>query len=432
MKNKRLDKPEVEIQRAWNNIQTGYSFVIDDGALLKVFSPGTWNVEDGPDFINAKISINGKVITGPIEVHRRASDWMKHNHNSDAAYNNVILHVVGVNDLSAECAATLPQVFVLPRNVKSTQNEKYLRGNCADYFFNINSEQLLAALCAAGIERFYAKSERILKEMVKSGVEKYCMRLIFEAAGYKRNRDSFVELFERFYEYPVEIRKKSPSAILWGESGLLPDSAVVTQTDEMRQFTDNIWREWWRIRIGSRPGINWKRLSRPANSPERRIAAIIELYQRFGENPLQQISQLIFGYEDKAQIGKIIVDALVCHHPFWDKYNSFTAVASKGAAVFGNSSALEMTVNAILPSLYAAAKIGGSDSSLPLSVWLTLPATQSNRITKIAAARWFKVPAADDKLFKSAAACQGVLHLYREYCDKCHADCGACLIANSI
>ena len=34
-----------------------------------------------------------------MEIHVKSSDWNRHGHNKDEAYNNVILHVVAVNDM---------------------------------------------------------------------------------------------------------------------------------------------------------------------------------------------------------------------------------------------------------------------------------------------------------------------------------------------
>ncbi len=45
-----------------------------------------------------------------MEVHIKSSDWLKHRHQDDAAYKNVILHVIWENDKEI----TLPGGFWLP------------------------------------------------------------------------------------------------------------------------------------------------------------------------------------------------------------------------------------------------------------------------------------------------------------------------------
>ena len=69
-----------------------------DGKTLQVIDPGRLNTDSGPDFFNAKIKIDGQLWVGNVEIHVRASDWFRHGHDKDPAYNSVILHVVGVSD----------------------------------------------------------------------------------------------------------------------------------------------------------------------------------------------------------------------------------------------------------------------------------------------------------------------------------------------
>ena len=75
-----------------------HKFSLTDGRKLEVIDVGTHNVESGPDFSNAKIKIDDLIWSGNIEIHVNASDWHKHKHHFDKAYDNVILHVVYRDD----------------------------------------------------------------------------------------------------------------------------------------------------------------------------------------------------------------------------------------------------------------------------------------------------------------------------------------------
>ncbi|MBK7667189.1 MAG: DUF2851 family protein [Sphingobacteriaceae bacterium] len=65
-----------------------------NGAKLKLFHQGELNKDAGPDFFNAKIEADGITLVGNVEIHVNSSDWLKHGHENDKAYNNLILHVV--------------------------------------------------------------------------------------------------------------------------------------------------------------------------------------------------------------------------------------------------------------------------------------------------------------------------------------------------
>lgn len=83
-----------------------------DGQAVDVIDPGVHNlVNSGPDFFNAKVKINGMLWAGNVEVHERSSDWFRHHHDTDAAYNNVVLHIVSAADAEVRTAdgKQLPQ-----------------------------------------------------------------------------------------------------------------------------------------------------------------------------------------------------------------------------------------------------------------------------------------------------------------------------------
>ena len=65
-------------------------------------------------------------MAGNIEIHIKASDWLKHNHQTDASYDNVILHVVYENDIEIKRmnGSVLP-VFELKNRIANELIEKY-------------------------------------------------------------------------------------------------------------------------------------------------------------------------------------------------------------------------------------------------------------------------------------------------------------------
>jgi len=69
-----------------------------DGKLVEIISPGQTNSDSGPDFFNARVRIGETIWAGNVEIHQKSSHWYQHRHDTDAAYNNVILHVVEQHD----------------------------------------------------------------------------------------------------------------------------------------------------------------------------------------------------------------------------------------------------------------------------------------------------------------------------------------------
>src|SRR4051812_13486499 len=64
------------------------------GDKVHVLNPGIHNHDAGADFQNAKVKVGDTLWAGNVEIHLNSADWFLHQHQNDAAYNNVILHVV--------------------------------------------------------------------------------------------------------------------------------------------------------------------------------------------------------------------------------------------------------------------------------------------------------------------------------------------------
>src|SRR5688572_11085325 len=65
-----------------------------EGEKIELIHAGTHNTDAGADFQNAKIRIGKTLWAGNVEIHFNSTDWLLHRHQTDAAYENVILHVV--------------------------------------------------------------------------------------------------------------------------------------------------------------------------------------------------------------------------------------------------------------------------------------------------------------------------------------------------
>ena len=89
---------EAFLQYVWQHGLMGRRLVSTDGRLVEVIRVGDINRDAGPDFFNARISVEGIEWVGNVELHVRTSDWKAHRHSQDKAYNSIILHVVFEHD----------------------------------------------------------------------------------------------------------------------------------------------------------------------------------------------------------------------------------------------------------------------------------------------------------------------------------------------
>ncbi|MBO4519142.1 MAG: DUF2851 family protein, partial [Paludibacteraceae bacterium] len=110
--------PEIILHYIWEHcLWAGYEQQTTDGRKVEILSVGEHNRDAGPDYSHARVRIDGKEWVGNIEIHVCSSDWVKHRHHLDSAYNNVILHVVRTADkpvwnakgeLVPQCALNYP------------------------------------------------------------------------------------------------------------------------------------------------------------------------------------------------------------------------------------------------------------------------------------------------------------------------------------
>ena len=101
-------------------------FTTTDGQNVKILDPGQHNTNQGPDFINARIGIDGIIWAGNVEIHSSSSDWNRHKHHTDPVYNTTILHVVeqADADIHTENGQIVPQIIItVPQEVKDNYEE---------------------------------------------------------------------------------------------------------------------------------------------------------------------------------------------------------------------------------------------------------------------------------------------------------------------
>ena len=69
-----------------------------EGQVIQLLHPGEHNTDAGPDFFNARLRIGDTEWAGNVEMHVCSSEWLVHGHDTDLAYQSVVLHVVWLDD----------------------------------------------------------------------------------------------------------------------------------------------------------------------------------------------------------------------------------------------------------------------------------------------------------------------------------------------
>lgn len=91
---------EASLQYVWQKGLFDQRFLKTScGQSIEIVHAGMLNKNSGPDFKLAKIRIDDVLHVGHVEIHLKSSDWLRHGHQYDESYKNVILHVVIENDL---------------------------------------------------------------------------------------------------------------------------------------------------------------------------------------------------------------------------------------------------------------------------------------------------------------------------------------------
>ena len=89
-----INVKESALVAFWEKVKPGTVMKDRFGNFVTIFSPGRKNKNEGPDFLDAVIWVNDKMIKGAVEIHSHESSWISHGHISDERYDGVILHVV--------------------------------------------------------------------------------------------------------------------------------------------------------------------------------------------------------------------------------------------------------------------------------------------------------------------------------------------------
>ena len=408
---------EAELASAWENQRFPQSgLTTTAGVDVTVTDPGQRNTDSGPDFMDAVVRFGaGPFERGPVELHRRPSDWRAHGHDSDSAYSAILLHVVAESMGLTELAGRpLLELRATGRPRRSPPAVLHAPRRELERF---------------GDARFDGAAARVEGDIAAVGPEQALYEGLLSALGYLKNQDGFRELartapFDFLHRHASDARTPAErdrrlGGLLFGAAGLLPsldpDGGLRRAPDP---YTSGLEDAWSRFGDGRRlPSGTWRTFRvRPDNAPIRRVAAAVELVSGWLDRDLMDRLASAAASRDARRIARAVVAELVIGaRGYWANRRHFgiDRAGARSAALVGRSRAIEAATNVALPFLAALGDWRG-DRSLEVAAraaYRALPAAPENAVAAWAIPRSLSRPQAPRL---SARQQQGLLHLAKE------------------
>lgn len=388
--------------------------VTTDGERVEVIDPGVLNRDAGPDFFNAKVRIGERMWCGNVEMHVRASDWHRHGHDGDHAYDSVVLHVVGADD----CRIELPGGRVVPQMVMQCApdfNERYRemvdgpsdRLACFDELSKAPRVYVTDCITAMAFERLHDKVNRIAALLDRAGGNwpETVYVTLARALGFGLNSQAFEQLALALPLRTLLKHRDSDEAVqglLFGQAGLLPQGPVDdTRVELLRREYEFLCRKFG---LKAPDGVMWRMArTRPQNFPHRRIAALGAMVI----DGFAVASQVC--YVENLEQARALFDVQLPY--YWrHRYGFGEAHDPVSTGAFSRASVDVLVINVVVPLLYVYGSRYGEASKQDLAVALLeqLPA-ERNSITRLFAEAGVEC--------RDAFTSQALIQLRRAYCE---------------
>lgn len=404
----------------------GSDFSTTNGEKIHIKYQGTHNLNSGPDFFNAQIELDGQLWAGNLEIHINSSDWYAHGHESDSAYDNVILHVVWEHDaeIFRKDGSAIPTLS-LKEHVSKTTLERYQKLfskekkwiNCENDFIDVDSFVIENWLERLYIERLQKKEGILFQELkaTKNHWEELLFRMLCKNFGLNINGESFFSIAKSI-DFSV-VKKCSQNqqnleALLMGQAGLLQGEKEDGYFQILKSDYEYLKRKFHLRNDGIIAPLFFR--LRPSNFPTIRLAQLAALYHQ-RENLFSQIVHL---NNSKDFYSLLNVSASA----YWNTHFNF-GVSSKESIKRTTKSFMDLLIiNTFLPIKFSYGVNQGQDVSEEiLKIASEIPSEKNGIVDKFNSLR---------NISKNAYHSQAFLQLKSEYCDKNR--CLQCAIGNSI
>ncbi|MCO6476078.1 MAG: DUF2851 family protein [Phaeodactylibacter sp.] len=396
------------------------------GEPIEILHAGTYNTHAGPDFLNARIRIGDTLWAGNVEMHLRASDWLKHGHHEDRAYDNVILHVVMEEDTPVhhargeripclEMKKRIPQKLAA-HYLRLLNNEDWIA--CEGQFAAVSELTRNLWLERLAAERLEQKALAIARQLEqnKENWEETFYHFLARSFGARVNAEPFMMLAQRC---PLLLLRKhrhslfQMEALLFGQSGLLTGPFAEEYPQQLQKEYRFLRRKY---KLQPLPPQSWKFLRlRPANFPTLRIAQLAALLFQ-SDNLFSKVMAAI----NMTEVENIFEVKL---SNYWWTHYTFDKASDKKQKALGREAIHLIFINTIAPFLFLYGQRKGEEKYQERALEL-LAATrpEANAVIR----RWRAIGATAESAFQT----QALLQLKNEYCDK--KRCLECAVGNAV
>lgn len=383
------------------------------GESIEIVNPGIRNKESGPDFFDARVKINGILWAGNVEIHVKASDWIQHGHNNDAAYKNVILHVVYEYDCNIEgpSGTAIPVLQLDFSKELLTRYNKLIENNspihCSGDTEKGEPFRTMAFLHSIALERLSEKSESIHKLLKQNGNnwEEAFYLTLARNFGFHINALPF-EMLARSVPLKAIVRHRNSllqiEALLFGQAGLLGKNEI--NDEYFFRLKSEYEMLAGKFKLQPINTAAWKFSPvRPGNLPTIRIAQFaalvyhsFPLFSRMIENESPEETDAMFRVEPSE---------------YWKTHFSFQTQSSELVKKMGRNSFHLIVINTVAPFLYLYGLVKDDEKYAQRAVDLleSIPPEQNYIV-----ALWKK----EGINAESALETQAMIQLFRNYCSK--------------
>ena len=405
---------EAFLSYLWRHRHLNRELKTEAGDELTILHPGDQNTDSGPDFFNARIRIGHTTWAGNVEIHVQASDWYKHGHDGNPAYDRSILHVVYEPDQvvyhqNGEPIQTLVirnqfPGWIYDRYRQMMRNQQWIP--CLNQLNSPGDPGIRLWMPALATERLVYKANNIRQLLTGCGNdwEEAFYRHLACTFGFNINNLAF-ELLAK--SLPLKIVRKhcenmfEMEALLFGQAGMLETDFNDLYPWELRQEYHFLRRKY---NLGPVPESTWKFLRlRPPNFPTIRIsqfAAFLcstgaRFFNLFGEIPGHQATEIF----------RIAASA------YWDTHYVFGKPAASGRKMMGETGRKLLVINGLAPFLF----FYGTEKDQPSIRETALEYLEWERgEDNVHIQRWKEAGFPADNAMQT----QALLHLKHFYCDK--------------